>query len=188
MAMALGSERAVVARTRTHGDVVAVNGAPRSVSSSRTMVKRTSPLAEPAQRPVLGLVPRRRRNARLVGLAFGLVFTMMLGAAAFQTQLARRQLTLDAIDRSIRVGREQYEVLRRERAELRSPGRLSEAATTLGMTPATQTDFISLDPSVVAVVQRSGATGVVDEHHTGNVILDEFGDYALVKARTEATP
>lgn len=193
MAMVVGPERAVVTRGRVHGDAVAVNGAalgtasPRT-ASSRTMVKRTAPLSEADQQRVLSLVPRHRRNARLIGLACALLFAMMLGAAAFQTQLARRQLTLDTIDRQIRTNREQYEVLRRERAELRSPGRLAEAATAIGMAPATQTDFVSIDPTVVATVQRSGAVGLAGDSASHDEIVSTFSEYAGVKNQTEANP
>lgn len=188
MAMAIGPERAVITRTRAHGEASASNGAARSVSSSRAMVKRTAPLTDGSKERLLSLVPRRGRNARVIGAAFALVFALMLGAAAFQTQLARRQLTLDSIDQRIRSGRDQYEVLRRERAELRSPGRLAEAATALGMAPASQTDFVSLDPSVIAAVQRSGAAGVDGGSQSGSVIVDEFSEYAGVKIETEVSP
>ena len=43
---------------------------------------------------------------------------------------------------------------RTQRAELRSPGRLAEEAAKLGMVPATQTEFVSLDADDVATVQR----------------------------------
>lgn len=183
MALAANAERVVVARTRTHGE--AVGGAARSVSSTRSLVKRTSPLAEGTVLRPLELVPRRKRNARVVALAVTMIFAIMLGAAAFQTQLARRQVVLDSIDRRIRAGQEQYEVLRRERAELRSPGRLEQEALALGMSPATRTEFVSIDPTVVATVQRAGADGV---DRSTSVLASEFAQYAIVKSQTESAP
>ena len=114
-----------------------------------------------------------------------MVFGLMLGAAAFQTQLASRQLTMDTLDRDIRNAHETYDVLRRERAELRSPGRLSEEAIKLGMVPATQTEFVQLDADLVAVVQRSGADSSAD---VDSSIDEEFERYADVKAEAGGAP
>jgi len=110
MAMAARSERATTVRSRVHGG---------GAAQARVMVKRTAAVAHVAPRPQLVVVPRRRRTARLVAAGCTVVFGLMLGAAAFQTQLARRQLNLDTMDRDIRAAHEQYDVLRRERAELR---------------------------------------------------------------------
>ena len=76
-------------------------------------------------------------------------------------------------------------MLRRERAELRSPGRLSEEAIKLGMVPATQTEFVQLDADLVAVVQRSGADSSAD---VDSSIDEEFERYADVKAEAGGAP
>lgn len=149
------------------------------------MVKRTAPVAHLARPAHLALVPRRRRTARLIALVCTPVFALMLGAAAFQTQLASRQLRLDAADREIRDAYNLYDVMRRERAELRSPGRLAIEAAALGMVPATQTQFVSLDPDVIATVQRTGA---VSDHVDETEIGEEFQQYADVKAQSGAAP
>ncbi|MEI8240951.1 MAG: hypothetical protein WCI22_16170, partial [Actinomycetota bacterium] len=146
----------------------------------KPMVKSTAPVAHLTTKPKLTLVPRRRRTARLVAAGSAVVFGLMIGAAAFQTQVARRQVRLDTMDGQIRDARTQYDVLRRTRAELRSPGRLAMEATSLGMEPATQTQFITLDPKVLAEVQR---TGLRPEHTKALTIDDEFATYAHVKAQ-----
>lgn len=121
----------------------------------------------------------------MVALVCTPVFALMLGAAAFQTQLARRQLELDAADREIREAYDHYDTMRRERAELRSPGRLAVEATALGMVPATETLFVTLDPSVIAMIQRSG----IDVDQTDeNEIGEEFQQYAEVKAQSGGEP
>ncbi len=176
MAMAARSERVTTVRSRVHGG---------GIAEARVMVKRTAAVADITVRPQLVVVPRQRRTARLIAAGCAVVFGLMLGAAAFQTQLARRQLTMDTLDRDIRTAHESYDVLRRERAELRSPGRLSEEAAKLGMVPATQTEFVQLDSDVVAVVQRSGADGSGD---TAASIDEEFERYADVKAEAGGTP
>ena len=175
MALAARNERAAAVRERMHGG---------GAADARAMVKRTAPLASaPSTR--LAVVPRRKRTARLIAAVSVVVFGLMLGAAAFQTQIARRQLTLDTLDRDIRKGRDQYDVLRRERADLRSPGRLSEQAAALGMGPAKQTNFVSVDPEEVAIVQRTGAAST---QHLATPIQQEFEQYAKVKQQALVTP
>jgi hypothetical protein len=130
------------------------------------------------------VVPRRRRAAHGIVVTAVIALALMAGAAAFQTQLARRQVTLDILDRQIRAAHDTYDVLRRERAELRSPGRLVEQATLLGMTPAATTEFISLDPEVVAAVQRAGAPGGSGP----DGLVEEFADFAAVKSEAGRVP
>jgi hypothetical protein len=179
MALAVRAERqeratrATAVRSRVHGE------------QARTMVKTTATITHVVPRPQLVVVAPRRRAARLVAAGCAVVFGLMIGAAAFQTQLARRQLTLDTFDRKIRAAHEQYDVLRRERAELRSPGRLATEARALGMVPATQTDFITLDADVIAAVQRSGAP---NDHQQEVTIEQEFAAYARVKAQAGSAP
>ena len=142
------------------------------------------PAARPASRPTLTVVPRRGRAARYVVGLSAVAISIMLGAAAFQTQLARRQVTLDVLDRQIRAAHDNYDVLRRERAELRSPGRLVEQATLLGMTPPTQTEYVEITADVLEAVQRAGAPASAD----GDRIVEEFAGYAAVKATAGRTP
>jgi hypothetical protein len=177
MAMAARNERVTAVRTRAHGG---------TATSAGVMAKRTAAVAHVTPRAQLVVVPRRRRTARLIAAGSTVVFALMLGAAAFQTQLASRQLTLDTMDRGIRSAHEQYDVLRRERAELRSPGRLVAEASKLGMVPASQTQFVALDPDVVATVQRSGTVSRTSAD--GSTVDDEFEQYADVKAQAGGAP
>ena len=80
---------------------------------------------------------------------------------------------------------EHRHVLRRERAELRSPGRLSEQAAALGMGPAKQTNFVSVAPEEVAIVQRTGAASM---QHSATPIQQEFEQYAKVKQQALVAP
>jgi hypothetical protein len=125
-------------------------------------------------RPQLTVVPRRRRTARLVAVAAFFASSLMLGAAAFQTQLARRQVELDRIDSQIREVRNQFNELRSQRAELRSPARLAASGAALGMGLTTKTEFIEISPDVVAEVQQS-AGGVFDPRaESQDPVFDEF--------------
>ena len=127
---------------------------------ARPMIRTTRGVVT-TPRPQLTVVPRRRRTARLVAVAAFFASSVMLGAAAFQTQLARRQVDLDRVDRQIRAARNDFSDLRSQRAELRSPARLVASGSALGMTSVSKTEFIDISPEVIAEVQQS-AGGVFD--------------------------
>lgn len=163
-----------VIATRRHG----------AVDAPRALVRATVGI-EASPRPALSLVPRRRRAARFVVVMTTLVGLAMLGAAAFQTQLAQRQLEVDRLDSAISSSREQYDVLRRERAALRAPARLSEFAVSRGMLPDRDSSFVTVDASVLATVQQS--TGTIDRAilDADDSLLDQFRE---VKAVTDGAP
>jgi hypothetical protein len=169
VASVLRSERLGIPRERVHADGGVM---------ARPMVRSTIGVAS-APRPQLTVVPRRRRTARLVAVAAFFASSLMLGAAAFQTQLARRQVDLDVVDRQIRTARNDFNDLRSQRAELRSPARLAASGAALGMTTATKTDFVNIDPEVVAEVLQS-AGGVFDP---GSEAPDPvFEEFKIVKS------
>lgn len=152
MASVLRSERLGIARDRVHSDGGVL---------ARPMVRSTRGVVS-APRPQLTVVaPRRRRNARLVAIAAFFASSLMLGAAAFQTQLARRQVELDQVNRQIRAARNDFNDLRSQRAELRSPNRLAASGAAMGMTTVANTEFLDISPEVIAAVQLS-AGGVFD--------------------------
>ena len=145
---------------------------------ARPMIRTTVGIKS-AERPQLTVVPRRRRTARLVTVAAFFISCLMLGAAAFQTQLARRQVELDRIDSQIRTARNDFNDLREQRAELRAPQRLATSGAALGMRAAMKTEFIDIDPAVVAEVQQS-AGGVFDP---GSEVSDPvFEQFKIVKS------
>jgi hypothetical protein len=164
MSTVLRAERQLNVRTRVHSDGGVM---------ARPMVRTTAGIA-PAPRAPLTVVPRRRRTARMVAVAAFFISCLMLGAAAFQTQLARRQVELDRIGGQIRTARNEFNDLRQQRAELRSPERLATNGAALGMRAAVKTEFIQIDPAVVAEVQQS-AGGVFDPGSaSSDPIFEEF--------------
>jgi hypothetical protein len=169
VATVLRAERHAAIRTRVHSDGGVM---------ARPMIRTTLGVATVA-RPPLMIVPRRRRTARLVALAAFVATSLMLGAAAFQTQLARRQVELDRVDRQIRSARTDFNDLRMQRAELRSPERLAAAGTGLGMHGSTDSNFVELTPELVAAVQQS-AGGVFDPR--ADVADPVFEEFKLVKS------
>jgi cell division protein FtsL len=163
-----GPDGFVPMRTRTHGGVTART----TVIGARPMIRSTIGI-QASPTPLKVVTPLRRRTARLVAVGFAVIFVLMLGAAAFQTQLAKRQVTLDQVDTEIRDQTDQYNRLRGERAELRAPERLATEATKLGMQPTAATAFVSISPEIVAEVLRSSG-GVFDANATVGSTLDEF--------------
>lgn len=168
-------ERRPIVQTRRHGIEPA---------GPRAMIRATAGI-EASSRPSLVLVPRRRRAARLAVVLSTLVVLAMLGAAAFQTQLAQRQLELDRLDRDISSAREQYEVLRRQRSELRSPARLADIAAQNAMTPADDTEFTTISADVYTIVQQ--ATGLLPQH-TPTYAESLLEGYREVKGLSEEAP
>jgi cell division protein FtsL len=132
-----------------------------------------------SSRPSLALVPKHRRTAWVAVAASIVVGTAMLASAAFQTRLAQSQLELDRLDREISASREAYESLRRERAELRSPGRLSEIAEATGMVTTDDVEYMTIDPATLAVVAQ--ATGGIDMNGYGDTeLLEQFREVKAV--------
>jgi cell division protein FtsL len=153
------------------------------VEAPRGMVRATAGVKVAA--PALVVVPRRRRAVGLAVVLSSMIGVAMLGAAAFQTQLARRQLELDSLDREISTQREFYDVLRRERAELRSPARLAQIAASTGMVPARDNAIDTIGVDIEVAVKQS--TGLLDQARLddGTTLLEQF---RVVKAVTDGRP
>lgn len=164
--------RRVVA-TRRHGGLD---------TGPQPLVRATAHL-QASERHLSLVAPRGRRAAHVAVVMSLFLGLAMLGAAAFQTRLAQRQVELDQLDTDISSAREQYESLRRERAELRSPERLAQVAAANGMVPARGSEFLEIAVDVRSLVAAS--TGDIDPVHLGAAgnTLDDFRD---VKATTAA--
>jgi hypothetical protein len=157
-----------VVATRRHG-----------VAEPRGLVRATAGVKVA---PVLVVVPRRRRAVGFAVVMSSMIGVAMLGAAAFQTQLAGRQLEIDRLDGEISAQREFYDVLRRERAELRSPDRLSQIASSTGMVAARDNRIDTIAIDIEVAVKQS--TGLLDQARLddGTTLLEQF---RVVKAVTD---
>lgn len=138
--------------------------------------------------PKLSVVTRRRRwPALLAAGAWAVVFVGLLGAAVFHTQLAERQLRIDRLERAVATERERFDELRYERAELRSPVRLAAAAGPLGMQRGDATEFVAVDPWLLA--RQIAAAGAIDDRAVLiSIDTDPLDQFRAVKAVTEAAP
>lgn len=105
----------------------------------------------------LTVVPGRRRIAWFAVALTALIGVVLIGAVLLHTRLAERQLEIDELDRAVRAEQEEFDVLRAQRAELRSPTRLAVEAEALGMEPGLESQFIAVDPMLLAVtIARTG--------------------------------
>ena len=146
---------------------------------------RRSTSAVPAK-PQLSLVPRRRRAAGFA-VALSIVLAgLMLGSAVLHTSLAERQLEIDRLERGVAAAQERFDVLRRARAELRSPTRLSAEATRIGMHPAATSEFVPVDGLTVAIA--IAATGEVLDDRDAIESLQPLDQFRLVKAVSGEAP
>jgi hypothetical protein len=138
---------------------------------SRPATKSTPRAASrPTGKPDLRLVPKPRvaLNAALV-LGF-VVVVLMLGTVVLHTRLSERQVEIDRLETAVTEARARFDVLRQQRAELRSPMRLSIEAADLGMRQAPRSEFMAVDPQTLA--ETLAAAGVVDEI-TGTITTDD---------------
>jgi cell division protein FtsL len=115
------------------------------------------------QRPQLRVVPRRRLAANAAAIAVVVIGVLMLSAVVLHTRLAERQGEIDRLERQVESQQEAFDLLRQQRAELRSPTRLATAANDIGMVPATNADFATVDPWVLAQVLASSGSAAQDD-------------------------
>lgn len=147
----------------------------------RDAVRRAAPVAQRRPRPELLVVPRRRRRtASIMALGCMLLFAMLLGTVALQTRIAQNQLALDKTDRAVKVARERYDLLRRARAELRSPNRLAVEADRLGMAPTAKGEFMTISPATVAHLMATSGWLANNPAENSVSSLEQFGQVKAV--------
>ncbi len=154
-------------------------------AAMRPRITATQRPATPADRPQLVVVQRGGRVVGVVTVVAAVLCALLFFAALLRTELAKQQMRLDGLNRSVVMARDHYNDLRHERAFLESPGRLSSEAAKLGMKPAGNARFIPVDAAIVATVLAS--TGdlmdrVADEESSP---LDEFG---RIKSEVDGAP
>ena len=141
------------------------------------------PSATHSRRTELAVVPRRRRVAWFAVSLTVLISIVMMSAVFLHTRIAERQLEIDSLERSVRQAQQDFDVLRAQRAELRSPTRIATKARELGMLPGAESEFVAVDPMVVAVViaQTGEIPGTIDVESGSNSRLEPLDQFRLVK-------
>lgn len=112
-------------------------------------------------RPELRLVPQPRAAANALILLVAMIAGLMLAAVVLHTRLADRQLEIDSLEAEVTSSLERFDLLRQQRAELRSPNRLAQSSANFGMRPSQDTEFVEVDGATLA--QVLSAAGIVDE-------------------------
>ena len=147
------------------------------------------PIAETAPR-TLTVVPARRRFAWFAVSLTVLVSAVMIGAIGLHTRIAERQLEIDELERGVRNAQEDFDVLRADRAELRSPTRIAAAAAAIGMAVGSESDFVAVDPMLLAItIARTGQIPVDDQIVVGtDQQLEPLDQFRLVKRVSSEMP
>jgi cell division protein FtsL len=151
---------------------------------------RLAPASQVAARPQLRVVSARRQVAWAALALIVIAAGMLMGATYLHTRLADRQLEIDQLDRQMRVAQEQFDELRAERAVLRSPTRLAGRASELGMRPGDESEFVPVDPMMLAIViAQTGQLPTLDAITPGSYTrLDPLDQYRLVKSTSGEMP
>lgn len=146
--------------------------------------------SSPTAAPRLQVLEGTRRAAWFAVTLSVLIAGVMLGALALHTRIAERQLQIDQLERSVRRAQTDYDVLRAERAELRSPTRLAERAGELGMSAGRESAFVTVDPMLYArVIASTGEIPVADSIGVGsNTRLDPLDQFRVVKSASAEVP
>lgn len=157
---------------------------------SRPTPARSSGRAVARGRERLSVVPPQRRVAWFAVLVAVLSSAVMIGAIGFHTSIAERQLEIDRLERAVRDAQEEFDVLRSKRAELRAPTRLAVEGAALGMQPGEESEFVAVDPMLLAVtIARTGAMPVDDRILVGvDQGLEPLDQFRLVKAVSSEVP
>ncbi|MFZ9016238.1 MAG: hypothetical protein ACO4CU_03475 [Ilumatobacteraceae bacterium] len=142
------------------------------------------------RRPDLHVVAGPRRTTRVLIVTMFLLGALLVGLLVFHTRIAERQLRIDDLDRAVRQAQVDFDVLRAERAELRSPTRLSVRGGELGMVPGSESDFVSAEPTALAVlIATTGEVPVAEVIGAGaNTRLEPLDQFRLVKAAGTEAP
>lgn len=136
------------------------------------------------QKAELHVVPRRRVAANAAAIVVVLLGVLMLSAVVLHTRLAERQLEIDRVEQEVANQRALFDILRQQRAELRSPTRLAAESNRLGMYSPPGSKFLAADPWTRARILA--ATGAVDAFDGLLVQGDSLDQVMRVRAANEA--
>lgn len=140
--------------------------------------------------PQLAVVEGRRRFAWFAVTLSVMIGAIMIGALTLHTRISERQLRIDNLERSVRHAQTDFDILRAERAELRSPTRLAERARELGMVPGDESTFVPVDPTIYAVlIATTGEVPIAEAIGAGaNTRLEPLDQFRLVKSASSEAP
>lgn len=116
----------------------------RSLTAPQPQRTTATPERRPQLRVVEDQAPRRLSLGVITVLAVGGIFAVLFGLAVFHTMLLQNQQRLDRISSEVSEEKARYQSLRLQVAQLESPQRILDAATTrLGMVPPEGTTYLT---------------------------------------------
>jgi cell division protein FtsL len=156
------------------------------------LIRSGAPKRSTTSRPArqLSVVPARRRVAWFAVTLTVMLAAVMMGAVALHTTIAERQLEIDDLERGVRSAQQEFDVLRAERAELRSPTRIAAEAAAIGMVVGSESKFVAVDPMTLAItIARTGTVPVDDQILVGgDQQLEPLDQFRLVKRVSAEAP
>jgi hypothetical protein len=90
----------------------------------------------------------------------------------------------------MRTAQEEFDVLRAQRSVLRSPTRLATEAGALGMIPGNESEFVPVDPMLLAtIIAQTGQLPTLDAITPGSYTrLEPLDQFRLVKSASQEAP
>jgi cell division protein FtsL len=146
---------------------------------------RRAPLRAPARshehesRPSLRVVgedDRRPRYAVWTVVALSAIFALFFALVMFHTVLLKNQRRLDQLDAQVRDEQASYQQLRLQVAQLQSPERVLDVATSkLGLVPSNGTTYLTPSGADAIAARQAQAEKAADD---GTTSLSATGDGA----------
>jgi cell division protein FtsL len=138
-----------------------------------------APRREKESRPslrVVGEEDRRPRYAVWTVVALSVIFALFLALVMFHTVLLKNQRRLDQLDAQVRDEQATYQQQRLQVAQLQSPERILEVATSkLGLVPSNGTTYLTPSGADAVAARQAQAAKAGDD---GTTSLSGTGDGA----------
>src|SRR5262245_58984716 len=136
----------------------------------RIPLRAPAPRREQQPRPSLRVIResnRRPRYALWTVIALGAIFALFFALVMFHTVLLKNQRRLDQLDAQVRNEQASYQQLRLQVAQLQSPERILDVATSkLGLVPSNGTTYLTPSGADAAAARQAQAEKATDDGTT----------------------
>jgi cell division protein FtsL len=126
--------------------------------TAKTETTRKKPKAKRSPKP-LSLAWRRRFRALGIVALFGTIVAVAFGAIGMHAHLAARQLELDSVRSEVVTAEREHQKLRLQVARLDTPEQVVSSAYALGLSSATQVEFLPTASTIAPAVAGPSAPG-----------------------------
>jgi cell division protein FtsL len=143
----------------------------------RLPIRSPVPRREQPPRPTLRVVDeanRRPRYALWTVVAVGAIFALFFALVMFHTLLLKNQRRLDQLDVQVRNEQATYQQLRLQVAQLQSPERILDVATSkLGLVPSNGTTYLTPSGADAVAARQAQAEKAADDGTTSLTTTDD---------------